>query len=455
MPNTQAPQSNLIRDLGIVGWYQQEAPMIAALATETPLLLVGPHGTGKSLLLERLAKVMDLSFRHYNASILNFDDLIGFPIPDHDRVKYLRTPVDAWDAQAIFIDEISRCRPDLQNRLFPLIHEKKLQGAALPQLQYRWSAMNPPPDENASEDECYIGAQPLDPALADRFGWIIAIPTELQLDDRFDLIRGPEIKPNAGVNLQKAIQQTRSRMQISKQIFGENVLRYVDAVAMALHHSNIKLSNRRLRILYDNILSLLATQRFDSPSDASFLALKYSIPQRAQRSIDEEKLIRAHRAALRVKALPVDDICRRLLQEPDPVERIAIALSSTDEDIMVATILDARASLTFPKRLALSTVLFPVLVTHKPNTPAIVFEAIGEDVSLVESLVPTVESIATHSQRYILADSVSKSCARLSDTEVWIEDILWTAFRQEQLDDPDALVSFARTCKQIITEVLG
>ena len=118
MPNTNNPTTNLIRGLGIVGWYQQESAIIAALATESPLLLIGPHGTGKSLLLERLAKCMNLSFRHYNASILNFDDLIGFPVPDIDKVKYLRTPVDAWDAQAIFIDEISRCRPDLQKQVF-------------------------------------------------------------------------------------------------------------------------------------------------------------------------------------------------------------------------------------------------------------------------------------------------------------------------------------------------
>ena len=40
-------------------------------------------------------------FRHYNASTLNFDDLVGFPVPDGDQVRYLRTPLDAWNAEAI------------------------------------------------------------------------------------------------------------------------------------------------------------------------------------------------------------------------------------------------------------------------------------------------------------------------------------------------------------------
>ena len=98
--------------------------------------------------------------------------------------------------------------------------------------------------------------------------------------------------------------------------------------------------------------------------------------------------------------------------------------------------------------------LFPALIEHRPDVPAIVFEALGEDVSIVESLVPTVETIATHSKRYVLGDTVSKSCAQLMDTEVWIEDILWTAFRQEKLDEPYTVIEFARKCKEFIDGAL-
>ena len=69
----------VLDSLGIVGWNHLEPAFIAALVTEKPLLLIGDHGTAKSMVLERLAASLGVSFRHYNASILNFDDLVGFP----------------------------------------------------------------------------------------------------------------------------------------------------------------------------------------------------------------------------------------------------------------------------------------------------------------------------------------------------------------------------------------
>ena len=156
---------NVMRALGVVGWEHLEAPILAALVTESPILLIGEHGTAKSMVLE-LADALGVTFRHYNASILNFDDLIGFPAPDAEgfgRVRYLRSDLDAWDAEAIFVDEISRCRPDMQNRLFPLIYDRKLQGAPLTKLKYRWSAMNPPPSED--DPNAYFGSFELDEAL--------------------------------------------------------------------------------------------------------------------------------------------------------------------------------------------------------------------------------------------------------------------------------------------------
>ena len=45
--------------LDIEGWSQLDPILLAALATDAPLLLIGPHGTGKTLLVERLAKAMN------------------------------------------------------------------------------------------------------------------------------------------------------------------------------------------------------------------------------------------------------------------------------------------------------------------------------------------------------------------------------------------------------------
>ena len=95
------------------------------------------------------------------------------------QLDYLASPESIWDAEVVFIDEISRTRPELQNKLFPIIYERRVQGRPLAHLVYRWAAMNPPPtdDDLDSEDAAlYLGSEPLDAALADRFPYVLAVP---------------------------------------------------------------------------------------------------------------------------------------------------------------------------------------------------------------------------------------------------------------------------------------
>lgn len=91
----------VLAGLGLQGWERVEHAVLASLVSEDPLLLIGLHGTGKSMLLERLAGALHLTFRHYNASLICFDDLIGFPVPEpgSTTLKYLQTPATIWDAE--------------------------------------------------------------------------------------------------------------------------------------------------------------------------------------------------------------------------------------------------------------------------------------------------------------------------------------------------------------------
>src|SRR5271165_5113571 len=73
---------SLLADLGVIGMEPIEPVVLAALVTGEPLLLIGPHGTAKSFLLNRIAVALGLQWRHYNASLLNFDDLVGYPLPN-------------------------------------------------------------------------------------------------------------------------------------------------------------------------------------------------------------------------------------------------------------------------------------------------------------------------------------------------------------------------------------
>ncbi|MEC7986677.1 MAG: AAA family ATPase [Myxococcota bacterium] len=434
--------NTILKSLGIHGWHREEPCIIAALATGSSLLLIGAHGTAKSLLLEKLAEALQLRFRHYNASILNFDDLAGFPAPKADKVEYLRTPLDAWDAQAIFIDEISRCRLDMQNRLFPIVHEKKLQGKELAHLKYCWSAMNPPHDD-------YAGTQPLDIAFADRYHWLIPVPKLLSLDDQLSIIQGSQADGDADLRLQAAIRETRGRLRLVEKSFGPSLAPFIQALTVALERADLPISLRRAHVIYKNTLALLATGRYIDIFDASTRAVLCSIPQSAQRSIPHEVLIQALKASKKLLNIRWDPILKELLIEKDPLKRIQICLRSNNDDIITATILDAHAGLEYAPRLAFSVRLFSYLVENHSQLPGLLFEALGRDVSDLQSLKRSVERIATHSKRYQLADRISKECAKLSSSEGWIEEVLWQGFNQKKLTNIPEVISFARRLQSI------
>ena len=126
------PAAFTLADLGVYGFDRFETAILAALVTEDPLLLVGRSGTGKTFLLNTLSEALGLEHRHYNASLISFDDLVGFPYPDeaHATVRFLETPATVWGAESVLIDEISRCKPEHQNRLFSLVHERKLRASS-------------------------------------------------------------------------------------------------------------------------------------------------------------------------------------------------------------------------------------------------------------------------------------------------------------------------------------
>ena len=53
--NVNPSHAGWLERLGLIGFSALEAPLLAALITGSPLLLIGAHGTAKSLLLTRIA----------------------------------------------------------------------------------------------------------------------------------------------------------------------------------------------------------------------------------------------------------------------------------------------------------------------------------------------------------------------------------------------------------------
>jgi len=113
----EAPPRALVspfKRLGAQGLEGIAPILLAALATEEPLLLIGSHGTAKNLLLPRVSAALKLESRHYDASRLNFDDLVRLPLPDK-----------VWRLKAVITGQTAKVSRDVA----PLPNFSKIQLA--------------------------------------------------------------------------------------------------------------------------------------------------------------------------------------------------------------------------------------------------------------------------------------------------------------------------------------
>jgi len=386
MPAIPCTPTRLLASLNLFGLGHLDPVILAALADERPLLLIAPHGTAKSELLNRLAAALGLEHRHYNASLIAFDDLLGFAVPNAARtgLDYLATPGNLWNAESVFLDEISRCRPEHQNKLFSVIHEKRIQGLALPRLRYRWSAMNPPVTGDEEEhDEVYEGSLPLDPALADRFPYVVTLPALNDLESRVRsqiILEGGE-PPAPFPGLARLIDQARLFTGEDRPLRHAWTASYVNALVGPLQVAHLGISGRRAVAMAQTALAIAgAGQALGLDLDlegASFLALKWGLPQRAQgRRIEESKLRALHQMAVRAVKEGPGGLWARIRAETDPARQVAlglryhpVAISRLDLSNLVS---DAFASLTVPRRHLLALILAPRLLRQScVNVPAL------------------------------------------------------------------------------------
>jgi MoxR-like ATPase len=305
-----APRQSRLSRLGAYGFEAQEAVIFGALVTGDPILLIGRSGTGKTFLLNSISEALGLVHRHYNASLISFDDLVGFPYPDDDKtsVRFLETPATVWGAESVLIDEISRCKPEHQNRLFSLVHERQVQGLPLPHLRYRWAAMNPCSTEQASAED-YTGSEPLDPALADRFAVVLEVGDwdALSADDRRRVAdpsgEGAATDDRGCLKAELAAWQRRFAARLPA--CPPPVVEYVCAVTTALGTAGVRLSPRRARLLTRTLLAVLVVEGLDDRGPGGRTAktlfqvvLEASLPQRAWGDRpDPNKVLAAHELA--------------------------------------------------------------------------------------------------------------------------------------------------------------
>ncbi|MCW5941446.1 MAG: MoxR family ATPase [Fimbriimonadaceae bacterium] len=293
--------SGMLSSLGVYGFDAIEPLILSALVTEDPLLLIGESGTGKTYLLNSLSEALGLEHRHYNASLVSFDDLVGFPYPDEDKatVRFLETPATVWGAESVLVDEISRCKPEHQNRLFSLIHERRVQGVALPKLRYRWAAMNPcSPDQGGD----YAGSEPLDRALADRFGLIVDVVDWKDLSDEDRLrVADPagegQISEDDGF-LAGRLFGWRQRFESLLKTPPENIVQYASTLVTALNDGGTRVSPRRARMIARTLLAWSVVEGRTASEEAFRDIAECSMPHRAYgATVTRETIAAAHRAA--------------------------------------------------------------------------------------------------------------------------------------------------------------
>lgn len=370
--------AGLCGTLGVGGWDDLDAVLLAALASEAPVLLVGAHGTAKTMLVRRLAGALGAAFRHYNASLLNYDDLVGIPLPDDagTSLRFVTLPAAVWDAEFVFFDEISRCRPDLQNKLFPIVHDRVVQGLPLRSLVHRWAAMNPPAPTDAAgwDATTYVGSEELDPALADRFAYVVAVPgwQSLPRDVRMQIASGggQAGEADAGHVVAALVGECRAELAATAAAVGVVASEYAVGAVDLLCRTGIAQSPRRCRMLAEAVVAVHtaavvlarhAGAAAPNPGDSAFLALRNTLPQAATANPPPAAdLLAVHRQAFELAASASDSRLRAVLAQPDPLVRAVVADDAGCDDATVSHFVTGAlaAATTEGRRLAAATALF-------------------------------------------------------------------------------------------------
>lgn len=388
-PQHSEAAAGITAALGIQGWKHLDPLILAALATESPLLLIGAHGTAKSMVVEKITEVMNLSWRHYNASMLNYDDLVGIPVPEDEtgrRLKFISTDDSIWDAEFVFFDEISRCRAELQNKMFPIIHEKRVGGIKLHKLRYRWAAMNPPaPDDPdlTGGNEYYLGSELLDPALVDRFPFIIPVPDwpRMTRDERRRVIARAAQKADHAVLegwLGDVVEACAALIpQLEDELEGW-LGDYTVSVVDLLMQARLPQSPRRAYMLARSLVAVHAARMVLEGADADLeysaeLALTFGLPQNATDVPPSAgNVVAIHRQAWEISSLSEDDAWRQVLEELDPVRRVVMAdqLDLSDPDIsrLITQALGAQTS--DARRIGLAAAVFVAFHARRDLTAA-------------------------------------------------------------------------------------
>ncbi len=140
------------------------------------VLFTGRKGVGKTHVGLEILEAAGYKVKYFSgANIEPYLDFVGIP-KEYPEENIFRMLLPEWHTQgydALFIDELGRNRPAVNNALFEIIQFRKMHGKDTG-IKVVWAATNPHDDTEESYD-----VQPLDPALKDRFHIHYEVPYDV------------------------------------------------------------------------------------------------------------------------------------------------------------------------------------------------------------------------------------------------------------------------------------
>jgi hypothetical protein len=133
-----------------------------AYKADKPVLLEGPHGVGKSQLVEQAAEKLGIGFLVRDLSLLEPPDLTGLPVVKNGQTGYAPPSFLPTSGKGILaFEELNRAEKYMMSPCLQLLTARCLNDYKLPKGWLPVAAINP-------DSEGY-DVRPLDPALLSRF----------------------------------------------------------------------------------------------------------------------------------------------------------------------------------------------------------------------------------------------------------------------------------------------
>lgn len=138
---------------------------LVSMPNDQSILIISPHGMGKSSLVKQAADLMEAEFFDVRLSQCEVGDIKGLPFLNEDTrtTEFFKPrwwPRDPNSKGFLFFDELNRANNEVQQAVFEIVLDRRLDGDYLPDGWKVVVAIN--------GDERYQVSE-LDPALFDRF----------------------------------------------------------------------------------------------------------------------------------------------------------------------------------------------------------------------------------------------------------------------------------------------